>query len=200
MVSTRFWWDSLHSAHPTSVPSRETRPANVTLILSIPIEVRLAILFVLGCCVGAAINLGIYRLAWFPRPIGPWSRPHRKAPPRRFWDRVPVIGWLGMRTGSQIARRRLLDSADVAGTACRGRVRASVLVGGCPIAAWCRQHSHARRHPRSGNIALPAIRHEQFVAHVVLFCFMLVAFWIDVDEMTIPDGVTIPGTLAGLVI
>ena len=28
---------------------------------------------------------------------------------------------------------------------------------------------------------------------------MLVAFWIDIDEMTIPDGVTIPGTLAGLV-
>ncbi len=51
-----------------------------------------------------------------------------------------------------------------------------------------------------GHIAFPAIRHEQFTAHVVLFCFMLVAFWIDVDEMTIPDGVTIPGTLAGLVI
>ena len=50
------------------------------------------------------------------------------------------------------------------------------------------------------NIAFPAIRHEQFIAHAVLFCFMLVAFWIDVDEMTIPDGVTIPGTLAGLVI
>jgi len=27
---------------------------------------------------------------------------------------------------------------------------------------------------------------------------MLVAFWIDIDEMTIPDSVTIPGTLAGL--
>ena len=48
------------------------------------------------------------------------------------------------------------------------------------------------------GIDLSAIRHEQFIAHVVLFCFMLVAFWIDVDEMTIPDGVTIPGTLAGL--
>ena len=51
-----------------------------------------------------------------------------------------------------------------------------------------------------GHIAFPTIRHEQFIAHVVLFCFMLVAFWIDFDEMTIPDGVTIPGTLAGLVI
>ena len=50
------------------------------------------------------------------------------------------------------------------------------------------------------NIAIPAIRHEQFLVHLVLFCFMLVAFWIDVDEMTIPDGVTIPGTLAALIL
>jgi prepilin signal peptidase PulO-like enzyme (type II secretory pathway) len=50
------------------------------------------------------------------------------------------------------------------------------------------------------GITLPAIRHEQFFAHAVLFCFMLIAFWIDIDEMTIPDGVTIPGTLAALVI
>ena len=50
-----------------------------------------------------------------------------------------------------------------------------------------------------GHIDFLAIRHEQFTAHLVLFCFMLVALWIDVDEMTIPDGITIPGTLAGLI-
>ena len=50
------------------------------------------------------------------------------------------------------------------------------------------------------RIALETIRHEQFLAHVVLFCFMLVAFWIDIDEMTIPDSATIPGTLLGLAI
>ena len=69
----------------------------MTDILSIPIEFRLAILFVLGCFFGAAINRGIYGLAWYPRPISPWSRPHPDAPPRRSWDRLPVIGWLGLR-------------------------------------------------------------------------------------------------------
>ena len=69
----------------------------MTHIVSIPIEVRLTVLFVLGCCVGAVINLGIYRLAWNSRPIGPWSRRHADTPPRRVWDRVPVIGWLGLR-------------------------------------------------------------------------------------------------------
>ena len=52
----------------------------------------------------------------------------------------------------------------------------------------------------SRDLVLAVIRHEQFISHVVLFCFMMAASWIDIDEMTIPDGVTIPGTLAGLVI
>jgi prepilin signal peptidase PulO-like enzyme (type II secretory pathway) len=172
----------------------------VTFILSIPIEARLAILFVLGCCVGAAINLGIYRLAWDPRPISPWSRPHVKALPRPIWGRVPVIGWLGLRREAKLhgagfwirpmslellvgAVFALLYWWEVVGC---GLVPQAILV---PVGIL-----------EPARIALPTVRHEQFAAHLVLFCFMLVAFWIDVDEMTIPDGVTIPGTLVGLAV
>ena len=66
-------------------------------ILSIPLEIRLAVVFVLGSCVGAAANWAIYALAWHPRPISPWSRPDPSAPPRRLWDRLPIVGWLGLR-------------------------------------------------------------------------------------------------------
>ena len=66
-------------------------------LLAIPFEVRLVVLFVLGTCVGSLANLGIYRLAWHPRSISPWSRPDPKAPPRRFTDRLPIVGWLGLR-------------------------------------------------------------------------------------------------------
>ena len=69
----------------------------MNLILSIPLEARLAAVFVLGACVGSAVNLAIYRLAWRPRPISPWSRPEPSAPPRRVWDRLPIFGWLGLR-------------------------------------------------------------------------------------------------------
>ena len=62
----------------------------------------------------------------------------------------------GAQAGSQLARRRLLDPADVAGVADRGRVRASVLVGGRPLRPGAAQPSihfcgDARliRHPRS---------------------------------------------------
>ena len=177
----------------------------MTLIFSIPIEARLAILFVLGCCVGAVINLGIYRLAWYPRPISPWSRPHpdargtRYSGSRRFWDRVPVIGWLGLRR-----------EANLYGTGFWIRPMSLELLTGAVFAVlyWWEVIERGLYQPQvqrllvsldPGHIVFPAIRHEQFATHVVLFCFMLAAFWIDVDEMTIPDGVTIPGTLAGLV-
>ncbi len=40
----------------------------------------------------------------------------------------------------------------------------------------------------------------QYAGHVMLFALMLVATFIDFDEKTIPDAVTVPGTLLGLVL
>jgi prepilin signal peptidase PulO-like enzyme (type II secretory pathway) len=44
------------------------------------------------------------------------------------------------------------------------------------------------------------IVHLQFASHVLLFYLMLVASFIDIDEKIIPDTVTIPGTLTGLLL
>jgi len=178
----------------------KTIAANVNQVLAIPVAVRLAVLFVLGCCAGAAINAGIYRLAWDPRPIGPWSRPHAKAPPRRPWDRVPVIGWLGLR------REAALHGVDF----WIRPITLELFVGAVFVLLYgwevvdCGLVPNVvlppNGFPNPAQIALPLIRHQQLAAHLVLFCFMLVAFWIDIDETTIPDGLTIPGTLAGLAI
>jgi prepilin signal peptidase PulO-like enzyme (type II secretory pathway) len=40
----------------------------------------------------------------------------------------------------------------------------------------------------------------QFTAHAALLAWMLVATFIDFDEQTIPDAITLPGTLLGLVL
>ncbi|HEY2146938.1 MAG TPA: A24 family peptidase, partial [Pirellulales bacterium] len=40
--------------------------------------------------------------------------------------------------------------------------------------------------------------HAVYLAHACLFPFLLVASFIDLDEKTIPDAVTVPGTLVGL--
>ena len=69
----------------------------MNVILNMPIAVRLAVAFVLGACVGSLVNLAAYRLAWRTRAISPWLAADDRAPPRRAWDRVPILGWLGLR-------------------------------------------------------------------------------------------------------
>ncbi len=177
----------------------------MTFILSIPIEIRLAVLFVVGCCLGGLINLGIYRLAWNPRPVSPWSRPPAEAPRRRPWDRIPVFGWFGLRRESKLYG----DSFWV-----WARPMLVELFCGAAIAGlyyWeielCRLVPPNLVLPKfflpailPNNVMLATIRHEQFLAHAVLLCFMLVATWIDIDETNIPDGITVPCTLLGLLI
>lgn len=43
-----------------------------------------------------------------------------------------------------------------------------------------------------------AALHVQYLAHVVLICLMAAASLIDIDEKTIPDAITVAGTLLGL--
>ena len=50
-----------------------------------------------------------------------------------------------------------------------------------------------------GN-AFVAILHCQFAIHIGLIVLMTVATFIDIDEQTIPDSLSIPGTIAALLI
>jgi leader peptidase (prepilin peptidase)/N-methyltransferase len=45
-----------------------------------------------------------------------------------------------------------------------------------------------------------AMLHVQYACHVLLFSLMLVATFIDFDEQTIPDAITVPGAFAGLLL
>jgi len=157
-----------------------------------PMEARIAAVFVLGACLGAAVNWAIYTLAWNPRPIGPWSRPDPSAPARSLWDRLPVFGWLGLRREASLhgpgfwVRPMLLELGLAVGLAALydWEIRAAgLLPPGLP-------------RPLSPDIL--AVLHQQFAAHVVLIAFMLAASMIDCDEKIIPDAVTLPCTLLGL--
>ena len=147
---------------------------------------------------GAVINLGIYRLAWHPRPISPWSRPHPAAPPRRLWDRLPVIGWLGLRREANLHGAgfwiRPMSLELLTGAVFALLYRWEV-VGLWPGAAEC---SYACGHPRSGEHR-PARHPARAVRRPCRSVLLHARGLLDrLDEMTIPDGVTIPGTLAGL--
>ena len=166
-------------------------------LLATPPEIRLVALFVLGTCVGSLINLGVYRLAWQPRSISPWSRPDPKAPPRRLTDRLPIVGWLGLRretgvhgTGFWI-RPLLLEVLTGIGFAalCWWEIdRAGLLLADLP-------------RPLPADLSgLSSILHGHLAVHLLLISLMIVASMIDIDEKIIPDTITVPGTLLGLLL
>jgi prepilin signal peptidase PulO-like enzyme (type II secretory pathway) len=161
-------------------------------ILHIALWLRLLALFVVGSCAGSLANLAIYRLGWNRRWISPWSRPPADAPPRRLFDRLPVLGWLGLRR-----------EAGLHGRGFWIRPMLLELLAGAAFAALYWWETVAAgllgpEVPRPLDPDLLPVLHHQYVAHAILFWLMWVATWIDIDEKTIPDAVTVPGTLAAL--
>ncbi|MBN2022706.1 MAG: prepilin peptidase [Pirellulales bacterium] len=165
----------------------------MNLILAIPLEFRLAGLFVLGACLGSLVNLGVYRLAWYPRAISPWSPPPPGVPPRHAADRIPVFGWLGLRREAGAHGRGFWARPLMVELACAAALPwlytwQTQSLGLLPV--WF---------PRDLSPGWAATFHAQCALYVVFFGLMLVASLIDVDEKTIPDAITVIGTLAALV-
>jgi prepilin signal peptidase PulO-like enzyme (type II secretory pathway) len=172
----------------------------VNFVLAIPWEVRLALLFVLGTAAGSLMNLAIYRLAWRARSISPWSAPLPLAPPRKWSDRIPVFGWLGLRRESRLHGGAVwvrpmiveLGSGALFAAIYWWEVARRGLLPDLAIPAF----------PPVGPMATPNVElalHAQALVHLVLLSLMIVASLIDADEMIIPDTVTLPGTLIGLI-
>ena len=160
----------------------------MNLILNIPIELRLAAIFVFGVCLGSLLNLAIYTLSWETRLVSPWSRPSHHAPPRAWQDRVPIFGWLGLRR-----------ETDLHGTGFWIRPLILELVCGFGSAAlywWeiCRLGLLPEQVAAPLPASSMAVLHAQYLCHVILISLMFVGSLIDVDEKIIPDSVTVPGT------
>lgn len=170
----------------------------MNLILAIPFEIRLVLIFAIGTCVASWLNLAIYQLAWTPRLISPWSKAPDLAIPRRHTDRIPILGWFGLRRESSLHGKAFWVRP----------VLLEIGVGLCLAALyWWEIGKQAlviapeiAPPPTAAFLLgdLPTILHLQFASHVILFLLMVVASFIDIDEMIIPDTITIPGTLTGL--
>jgi leader peptidase (prepilin peptidase)/N-methyltransferase len=148
-------------------------------------------LCVVGAALGVAANVAAFRLALSGRPIGPWAIPPEGAPPRRPADRVPILGWIGLRRespqlGSGYWIRPML-------------VELFCALGLCALYAWevlagGLQPASAMPLPPPD----PAVLHLQFAVHAVLMWLMLVVSLIDADEQYVPDSLTVSGALLGL--
>ncbi len=168
----------------------------------LPLPIALTLAFIVGLIAGAAVNWAAYSRAFNPRAISPWSRPHPDAPRRRASDRIPMWGWLGLRR-----------EATVHGRGFWVRPLAVELLMGAGYAAlyWWEVVRQGLLDPQFQAIAvgrLPAglglapewITLATFASHAVLIALMAAVSLIDIDEKLIPDDITIPGTLVGLVL
>jgi prepilin signal peptidase PulO-like enzyme (type II secretory pathway) len=158
-----------------------------------PLPIRLAFIFVVGALLGSFANWAIYALAWTPRTISPWSRLEAGAAPRRRFDRVPIFGWFA-----------LSREAAVHGAGHWVRPMLLEIGFGAALCAlyWWEVVRLELIVPQVGQafVAPAGHIHMQFLAHAILFGLMLAASFIDIDEKTIPDHITVTGTLIGLIL
>lgn len=171
----------------------------MNFIFELPLEVRLAIIFVVGVLIGTQVNHFVYRLAHHRRHIGPWLPRDAKAPPRHWYDWLPIFGWF-----------TLSREAKVHGSGYWLRpLVIEILMGiGLALLYWWEVEPPEGLTPAAVNvwaappIPLPPqealITHAQFLVHSILISLMAVATFIDVDEKLIPDEVTVYGALLGL--
>ena len=180
------------------------------------------LIVVLGTLLGVFINWAIYAWAWTPRAISPWSPPDAEAPPRQWTDRIPIYGWLGLRRESDLHVRRqreILRRYEPAGRNVEvPEVRIFAFVfwlrpmliemfygPALALLYWWEVDQLGLIDPAvvvPAGVMVPLQQWMQvmFGGHVILATLMMVATFIDFDEKTIPDAITIPGTLLGLLL
>jgi len=163
----------------------------VNLLLQLNLEGKLLLLFLLGIVVAGQLNRAIYRLAHFQRSISPWSFPPDDALPRRWFDRLPVVGWWSLRR-----------EAGVHGRFFWLRPMLVELSTGIGLAAlYWYEVEHRGLAPVQLQNGWPITwLHAEFASHSILFALLIVATFIDIDEKTIPEEITDLGAIFGLLL
>jgi prepilin signal peptidase PulO-like enzyme (type II secretory pathway) len=172
------------------------------ILAALPLAGGLLLAAIGGLAAGAYVNWAAYTLAWNRRAISPWAAAHPEAPARRRSDFIPLVGWLGMRReaplhGEGFWRRPFL-------------VELTMALAWAALYWWevDRQGLVKKQFDvlagavlPPGIIAVPAwTTLATFASHALLLTLMAAASLIDIDEKTIPDGITVPGTLLALLL
>ena len=147
------------------------------------------VLFVVGGSLGVVVNWAIYRLAYLnPRRISPWSR--RGDPNLQPIDFVPIVGWW--------FQRRFAPTFGPGFW-----IRPMTIELACGIALPLFWHGiRSGILTTSANFApLPPAAGQQWIWVAFFFALAMLltaATFIDFDEKTIPDEITLSGTLFAL--
>ena len=159
------------------------------MLTNLPSWIRVAILLGCGAIIGSMINWAIYAWAMFlKRPISPWMKPAEGESERTLLDRIPIIGWIGRRRDSEVygkgfwIRPMLIEVACAIGVPWfyQWLAAGGLTAGNIPATGW------------------PLMYETWFFAFGMLLTLMCIGTFIDFDEKTIPDEVTVTGTVIAL--
>lgn len=175
----------------------------------IPPWIMLSWLFVLGTVLGSFLNVCIHRI---PQHESLWDQLRGlNHPPSRcpkcgarilLRDNIPIFGWLILRGRCRNCRAKFSPRYLLI-EAFNGILFALVYWYEIPF-GFNAQPGDTPLQTSFGPAALGmspvAVLHWRYAYHMILFEALLVASFIDFDEMLIPDGSTLPAMLMGLVL
>lgn len=150
-------------------------------------ELPVLLVLLVSAVVAGQINRAIYRWAWRKRSISPWSQPPQGVNARSYGARLPVVGWWWMRAETAVHGRRFWLRPlciELAFAAAMAWLYVFELRGGL-------QPSGAGQVPLATFVV-------QYPLHYLLASLLTIATFIDLDEQTIPDRITLPGSVLAL--
>lgn len=175
------------------------------ILFNIPLPVRLLVIFVIAAAIASLLNAAIYAWSWQKRLVSPWQQDPEDVTPRSWGDCLPVVGWLRLRVDEHALGRGFW-------------VRPMLIELGFALAAcalyWWEVDQLGLLAPQLVEIgrlvgapleavdlsAIATPLHMQYLAHMLLLALMTIATFIDFDERIIPDEITFPGVLLGLLL
>ena len=147
------------------------------------------LIFSLGVLVSLWINDSIYRWSYTSAPISSWQLRASGLGRLSIWERVPVVGWL-------LRSRRTDDVKEFGRWFWIRPALIELLVPWCYVVLfWLLRRGHCMPE----GVLIPEALWPQYVAYSILLFLLIIATFIDFDERMIPDCITIPGTLIGLI-
>ncbi len=171
--------------------------------LDLVLPLRMTLLFIAGCCAGHAVNWAAMRWRIEPLSGHPWNRDGQAG--NAVWRFLPVIGWFAPRPAQNTSRPLLIEI--MTGLLWVLIYWWIVLERGTLPAVFGDPHllaePAARLAPQNPLFAnwWQAMRglHFNALALMLLSLPMIAATIIDWDEQIIPDEITVPWTLLGLI-
>jgi prepilin signal peptidase PulO-like enzyme (type II secretory pathway) len=142
-----------------------------------------------GLCIGSLINWAIYSLAYDFRPISPWWKAPPGLPPRSWLDCLPLLGWWRLRREAKVHGRWFWVRP----------ILIELCYAGFMLWLFHFETSDGLL-PRPLARIPPAGWYSMFAAHAILIALITAATFIDFDEQTIPDMITLPGAILLLIL